>query len=290
MYITSLLTNVLGTGPAAVATEAIPDLDHFRGSFGAKHVIPLWRDAETTQPNITSGLIEYISDAHNETITPERLFAYAYGVLAQPDYVRRFWEELELPPPRLPITENRDLFRRVAEHGARLLYLHTYGERFAGPGDDGTVPQGTARCTKAVPSDKYPTDFSYNQKTHVLHVGDGEFSPVKPEVWNYSVSGLHVVKSWLDYRKLNRAGRKSSPLDKIRPERWEFTEQILELLWVLEATVNLQPEGEYLLEQVCVSELFSSDELPKPTDEERQPPRNAPPRGKQVELLPADAD
>ena len=32
-----------------------------------------------------------------ETITGERLFAYAYGILAQPDYVRRFWDELELP-------------------------------------------------------------------------------------------------------------------------------------------------------------------------------------------------
>ena len=250
----------------------------------------MWRDADATQPNITSGLVKYISDTQNEATTPERLFAYAYGILAQPDYVRRFWEELDLPPPRLPVTKNGDLFHRVANHGARLLYLHTYGDRFAGPGDDGSVQQGIARCTRAVPFDKYPSNFSYNQKTQVLHVGDGEFSPVKPDVWNYSVSGLQIVKSWLDYRKLNRAGRKSSDLDEIRPERWEFTEELLELLWVLEATVSLQPEGAALLEEVCASELFSSDELPKPTDEERQPPRNAPARGTQAELIPADTD
>ena len=289
VYITSLLSEVLGGGPAAMATAEIPDLHHFRGSFGGKGVIPLWRDAEAIQPNITSGLIKYIGDAQNETTTPERLFAYAYGILAQPDYVRRFWEELELPPPRLPITKNGVLFNRVADHGARLLYLHTYGERFAGPVDDGSVPQGTARCARAVPFDKYPSDFFYEQKTQVLHVGDGEFSPVKPQVWNYSVSGLQIVKSWLDYRKLNRAGRKSSDLDEIRPERWEFTEELLELLWVLEATVGLQPEGTALLEEVCASELFSSDELPKPSDEERQPPRNAPVRGTQAKLLPEDA-
>ena len=105
-YITSLLSEVIGGGPASMATAEIPDLHHFRGSFGGKDVIPLWRDAEATQPNITSGLTEYISDAQNETTTPERLFAYAYGLLAQPDYVRRFWEELELPPPRLPITRS----------------------------------------------------------------------------------------------------------------------------------------------------------------------------------------
>ena len=285
VYITSLLTEVLGNGPAAMAAMEIPDLHHFCGR-GAKDVIPLWRDAEATRPNVASGLIEYISEVQNKAITPERLFAYAYGILAQPDYVRRFWEELELPPPRLPITKDGDLFHQVANQGARLLYLHTYGERFARPEDDGSVPQGTARCTKAVPFDEYPTNCVYNQQTHVLYVGGGEFSPVKPEVWGYSVSGLEVVKSWLDYRKLNRKGRKSSTLDKIRPERWDFTEELLELLWVLEATIDLQTEGESLLEEVCASELFSSDELPSPTNEERQPPRNAPTGGSQIGLLP----
>ena len=154
-----------------------------------------------------------------------------------------FWDELEMPPPRLPITKDADLFRRVTEHGARLLYLHTFGERFGGPDDDGTVPQGEARCTKAVSLEQYPADFAYDPTNQVLRVGDGEFSPLSPKVWDYSVSGLQVVKSWLDRRKLTGAGRKSSPLDEIRPERWEFTEELLELLWVLEATLELQPEG-----------------------------------------------
>ena len=213
VYITSLLTEVLGHGPAAVATADIPDLHHFRGSFGGKHVVPLWRNPDAAQPNITEGVLETIGAAYGTVVCAERLFAYAYGVLAQPEYVERFWEELELPPPRLPITKDSVLFQRMADHGARLLYLHTYGARFAGPGDDGSVPQGMARCTKTVPFDKYPADSSYDQQKHTLRVGDGEFAPVTPDVWNYSVSGLQVVKSWLDRRKLNRSGRQSSVLD-----------------------------------------------------------------------------
>ena len=89
-----------------------------------------------------------------------------------------------------------------------------------------------------------------------MRVGDGEFAPVAPEVWNYSVSGLQIVKSWLDYRKLKRSGRRSSPLDDIRPESWNFAEELLELLWVLEATIALQPEGEELLDMVCASRDF----------------------------------
>ena len=177
-----------------------------------------------------------------------------------------------LPPPRLPITKDTSLFLRVAEHGARLLYLHTYGERFRGSRDDGTVPQGDARCTVPVPPDRYPEDSEYDPKARTLRVGEGEFAPVAPEVWDYSVSGLQVVKSWLDYRRLDRAGRRSSPLDDIRPERWDFTEELLELLWVLEHTIALQPEGAALLEEVCASDVFSDIELPRPSEAERKPP------------------
>ena len=234
----------------------------------------MWRDPDATDPNVASGLLEAVGRVHGLTITPERLFAYAYGILAQPAYVEQFWDELEQPPPRLPITKNGDLFQNVAVHGARLLYLHTYGERFASLADDGSVPQGTARCTKAVPVDNYPEGFSYDPETQVLAVGDGEFAPLAPEVWNYSVSGFHVVKSWLDRRKLNRSGRQSSPLDEIRPEQWIFTEELLELLWVVEATLDLQPEGTELLAMVFASDLFSQEEFPKPSNAERQPSRN----------------
>ena len=277
-YMTSLLTAVMGHGPAAVATADIPDLDHFRGSFGGKHIMPLWRDAEATEPNVTDGLLEGISAVHGATISAERLFAYAYGILSQPEYVRRFWDELELPPPRLLITKDSDLFVRVADHGERLLQLHTYR----------SVPQGEVRCTKPVSLDEYPADYHYDLGSKTLRVGDGEFAPVAPEVWSYSVSGLQVVKSWLDYRKLVPSGRKSSPLDEIRPERWTFGEELLELLWLLEATLALEPEGVALLDQVCASPLFSAQELPTPTADERKPPNVAPREGEQLGMVSED--
>ena len=271
IYMTGLLTKVLGTGPSMVATGYIPDLDHFCGR-GAKDVILLWRDSAATNSNVTSGTLETLGQAYGIAVTPERLLAYAYGIQSQPSYVTRFWDELELPPPHLPITKDSELFERVADHGARLIYLHTYGQRFARPEDNGRVPQGEARYKKPVSSDRYPEDSGYDAEKQTLRVGDGEFGPVAPEVWNYSVSGLQIVKSWLDYRKLKRSGRRSSPLDDIRPESWNFAEELLELLWVLEATIALQPEGEQLLDRVCASETFSKSELPTPTDEERRPP------------------
>ena len=267
VYLVGMLVQVLGAGPAAMAADAIPDLHHFRGSFGDKGVIPLWRNAGATEPNVTGGLLALLSEIYGGDVSPERLFAYAYGILAQPAYVERFWDELEQPPPRLPLTKEAALFERAADLGSRLLSLHTYGERYGG-----NVPRGEARCTRGVSLNKYPQGHGYDSVKRSLVVGDGEFAPVSKEVWDYSVSGMQIVKSWLDRRKRERSGKKSSPLDAIGPERWEFTEQLLELLWVLEETVRLQPEGTKLLEDVCAGPLFTAAELPAPSEAERRAP------------------
>ena len=272
VFITSLLTELVGHGPAATACADIPDQHYFRGSFGGKHIIPLWRDAEATEPNVTGGLLTALEAGYGDAVSAPDLFAYAYAVLAQPAYVERFWNQLEQPPPRLPITKDGELFRRAAAHGARLLYLHTYGERFGTPHDNGGIPPGEARCTVAVPHDEYPADFRYDEQTQTLHVGKGEFAPVAPSVWSYSVSGLQVVKSWLDYRKREPSGKKSSPLDEIRPQHWEFGDELLDLLWVLEQTIALQPAGEHLLDEILESDLFTASELPHPQPHERKPP------------------
>jgi hypothetical protein len=272
IYLTSLLTDVLGEGPAAVATGLIPDLHHFRGSFGGAHVIPLWRDAEAKEPNVTIGTLKALARAYGQPVTAADLFAYAYAVLASPDYVRRFWDELTIPGPRLPITKDAALFARTAGLGRRLLWLHTYGERLVPPGEKpGRIPPGQARCLKGTPAapEKYPEKFSYDLAGQQLRVGEGVFGPVRPEVWEFAVSGFQVVQSWLAYRMKKGTGKKSSPLDKIRPERWHFDEELLDLLWVLEGTVDLWPSFAKALNDILAGDLFTASDFPEPRPEER---------------------
>ena len=273
VYMTSLLTKVLSEGPAAAITANVPDANHFCGR-GGKDVIPLYRDALASKPNIAGGVLERIGEAHGTAAaSPEALFAYAYGVLSTPEYVRRFWDELETPPPRLPITKDADLFARVSEHGAALIRLHTRGARFADGGDGRKFSlHGVARCVSAVSPDEYPEGYEYDPRAQTLTVGDGVFAPVSPEAWGYSVSGYRAVKSWLDKRKLKPSGKRSSPLDDILPERWTFTEELLELLWTLEKTIALEPLGAALLAEVCASDTFAAAELPPPSAAERKPP------------------
>jgi hypothetical protein len=276
VYLTSLFSQPLGTGPALTSCAALPDLDHFRGSYGAKAAIPLYRTTDASQANILPGLLHLLSETFGKPVTPKDFLAYVYGLLAQPAFTSHFFEELETRELHVPITKDAALFEMGRTIGAKLLWLHTYGQRFVPSGESpGHIPPGSTKCIKAVPSgpDAYPESFEYDDTTQTLHVGAGKFAPVAPAVYEFEVSGLKVVQSWFAYRMKGGAGRKSSPLDDIGPERWpsQFTTELLELLWVLEATVAGYPEQAKLLEAVAAGECFQADELPYPPKHMRKP-------------------
>ena len=283
VYLTSVFSQPLGIGPALIASALVPDKHHFSGR-GAKDVLPLYRTANASQANILPGLLEMLDVAYQRAVTPEDFLAYVYGVLAQPAFTARFTKELETRALHVPITRDAALFERVRAVGAHLLWLHTYGERFVPKGRPrGQISRGAARCTVAVPGDAdgYPEKFTYSAETGTLHLGDGEFAPVAPDVYTFEVSGLKVVQSWLKYRMKKGAGRRSSSLDKIRPTRWtsQFTTELLELLWVLEATLAAYPEQARLLQEVVAGDCFQADELPEVPEEMRKPPPRALKRG-----------
>ena len=268
--------DVLGRGPAAMVTALPPDYHVFCGR-GGQHIAPLWRDPAATSANITSGLLEALGSRLGHEITPEALFAYCYCVLAANDYVDRFWEELTIPGVRVPLTTRPALFAAVRDHGRRLVWLHTYGERFVPDGGErGVVPEGAATYAVGIPDTAagYPTTFSYSCEDRALHVGAGRYDRVDPAVWDYSISGWPVVSSWLGYRMQKRAGRKSSALDEIRPRRWPDPDgrELLRLLWIIEHTVAVQPELTALLVEVVGGPTIEAAVLPSPTARDRRPP------------------
>ena len=278
IYFSTLTAHPLGSGPALAATSDLPDLCHFRGSFGAKDTIPLYRVADTSKANIMPDLLEKLSTVYGRAVSPEDFAAYLYGVLAQPTFTEKYYDELESKELRVPLTKETELFNRISEIGKRLLWLHTYGANYNPKKlQHGEIPSGKARCILSVPSDEenYPEKFSYDEDTQTINVGKGKFAPVIKEVYEFDVSGLKVVQSWLGYRMKIPKGRKSSPLDYINPTSWttNFTKEFLELLWVLEATLAIYPEQEELFNDVISSDLFCADELPEvPNSMRKEPP------------------
>ncbi len=273
VFLTTLTSTKIGRGPALTVTPYVPDLHHFRGSYGAKDVMPLYRDRSCRVPNITEGLLAAAGDRLGAEVAPEDLLAYVQALAGTAAFTERFEDELSeaAGPVHVPITADAVLFERAVELGRDLLWWHTWGERFA-PDGRTRLPAGRAR--QITPVEGMPEKFSYDPDSQVLTVGTGAFGPVSPEVWSFEVSGLKVLDSWLGYRMKNRKGRKSSPLDDIRPTRWTQTDELLRLLAILEHTRAVTPTAAALLDTILANPLIPATALPQPTPDQRKPPRS----------------
>jgi hypothetical protein len=274
----------IGPGPAAVITSDVPDFHYIRGSAGGKDLLPLYRDAAATEPNVTTGVLDRIAAILGLRVipTPESLLAYSYTVLSTTQFQRRFAEELRTPGVRVPLTRDRELWNRAVDKGTWLLWLHTYAERFRDPaaGRGSRVPP-VAGLGWTVPVSTIPAtahDIGYDADARVVSVGTGRVSGVDPAVWDYSVSGMEVVKKWLGFRTAKGTGNaatKPRPLDRIRPAMWldQWNDDLLDLLRVLTLTVRQVPEQDALADAIYDGRLIKGDELPVPSMEQKKVPK-----------------
>ncbi len=118
--------------------------------------------------------------------------------------------------------------------------------------------------------EKYASDLTEKFSLPVSFNPEDQLKRPVSRIAGYSVSGFEVVKSWLGYWMRNRSEKSSSPLDDIRPESWEFDDELLDLLWVLDHTIDLLPNLAKNLELILASDLFAFADLPQPTDAERK--------------------
>lgn len=276
----------LGRGPAAVVSVGVPDLDHFRGSFGGKDVIPLYRDATGT-PNADPAALGVLSEKLGIKVTVEELFAYIFGVLAGTDYTDRFHEALETPGPRVPVTLDPGLFARMVAHGEKLIWLQTFGGRF---GSDKLPTAGIEWKSEPSRLPEARADIKYDPATEALRVADGVLTGVPEDVWNFEVSGMDVIPKWLGYRMAKPAGRaasSNSPLDHIRPTRWssEWSTELVEIVAAIRETLALVPAGVALLDEIVAGPLIAADELPSVPPALRQPPKTKPGSAADAELF-----
>ncbi len=272
VFLTTLTSTKLGRGPVVTATPYVPDLHHFRGSYGAKDVMPLYRDAAANESNVTPDLLAKLSEELGIEITDKDLLAYVYSLGATPAFGEQFDEELaeRAGPIHVPITADPAIFRRAVTFGRDLLWWHSWGERFA-PSSQTRLPEG--RATEITPVSGMPDSFSYDPDTQRLTVDTGVFGPVSQPAWDFEVSGLQVLRSWLGYRIKKRKGRKSSTLDETRPTRWTQTKELLLLLSIIEHTIELTPQAAELLEEIVKGPLILAADLPTPTPASRRIPK-----------------
>ena len=272
IYLTGLSTQPLSIGPALTVSPDVPDLHHFRGSFGGKDVFPLYRDFEAKLPNLHPRLIAVMEGCFGNKIAIEDMAAYLYGVVAHPYFTSTYHEELLARELRVPITLNFELFERGVNLGRELLYLHTYGERFS---SGQQWPVSKVKSIKAISPRPLPEHYSYDDERQTLVIGDGELGPLSRSVYDYEVSGHKVVQSWISYRLLRSKGKKSSPLDDESSSAWgaDFTSELLRLLNILSRTLEISALQAELLDEIVKDKVLSDGVLGEVPSEWRAAPK-----------------
>jgi predicted helicase len=130
-----------------------------------------------------------------KTFGPEDVFDYMYAVFHSPTYRSRYAEFLKTDFPRLPLTRNRELFRKLCRAGAELVALHLMRKR------------GPEIVDYPIKGDNVVERVHYEPlKPGVypgrVHINETQyFEGVPPEVWDFHVGGYRVVERWLKDRK-----------------------------------------------------------------------------------------
>ncbi|MFF1769113.1 type ISP restriction/modification enzyme [Streptomyces sp. NPDC058249] len=271
IYLSELHSESGRAGPAVGFTALIPDMHHFKGTEGGR-VAPLYRHAELAETNVTPGLLKTLSQIHEVPVTAEDLFAYIAGIAGHSGYTRRFAEHLATRGAHIPLTRDPDLWAEVTEVGRRTVWIHTYGQRFASPlhgrpsGQTPRLPVAEQPvCTVPIGEDGsgIPDSICYDAKTRTVTVGAGSIRPVAPEVWDYRIGGVQVIRKWFGFRKRRPDIEWQTPLNDILPPTWpaRWTIDLLDLINALALLTALEPEQARLLDAVSAGPLITTQDL-----------------------------
>jgi hypothetical protein len=235
-------------------------MHHFNGHHGGR-VFPAYRDSSGETANIAPRLLGFLNQRLGSTISIEDFVAYVAAVTAHPYFTERFYEELSCSPGgvHIPLTSNPVLWREAVAIGERLIWIHTYGERYVDiKGERPFGPPHLAESqtprvmTPIVNSpESWPREIRYEEESRTLWIDSGSIMPVSPKVWNYRVLDMFVVRHWFSYRCESPGRRRRSKLDQIRaPWSAQTTESLLELLNLLDCAVEIEPIQKILLDRV----------------------------------------
>jgi len=144
------------------------------------------------RPNISPKIFSALTKACQNKPTPENIFYYIYAVLYANEYRTKYAEFLRIDFPRVPFTQNFELFRKMGVFGQHLTDLHLLESAELDP------PLAKFQGTGKNSVDK----LKYNQKGSRAYINiDQYFEGVEKAVWEYQIGGYQVCHKWLKDRK-----------------------------------------------------------------------------------------
>ena len=150
----------------------------------------------------------------SENFGPEDVFHYIYAVFHAPAYRERYDQFLRADFPRVPLTDDTDLFRALVRLGAELTAVHLLkspslnGAQFAFPVPGDNIVE-EAHPKYYAPSET-PTGESasiergrvYISKSNRKTGKQGQyFDSISPDTWASRIGGYQPLDKWLKDRK-----------------------------------------------------------------------------------------
>ena len=171
---------------------------------GQSYIFPLWiYEGEgglfgvTKKSNINPELESKIEKLYKKKDLTEAIFYYIYAVLYCPKYREAFAEQLQIDYPKVPFTNDYQLFKIISEIGKSLSDLHLLTShelskpliKFNGKGNNKV------------------TDIDFRESDEQLYINPAQyFTGITKEMWEWEVGKNKPIQRWIKNAKDKELG------------------------------------------------------------------------------------
>jgi predicted helicase len=149
---------------------------------------------ESTE-NFSSEFRAFIDGKYGCHYKPEEIFGYIYAVLYSPSYRKKYAEFLKIDFPRIPFTDKRAIFEKLARLGWELVQVHLLK----------SIPL-MIRVAISKGNDEIKRAYYKAAQQRLYFNEEQYFSPVPEDVWNFSIGGYQVLEKYFKCRKGRKLG------------------------------------------------------------------------------------
>jgi predicted helicase len=185
-------------------SDCISDINYLTSARG-QYVFPIYliQDAQKNNnekgflfnekgktDNFTKEFCQYIITKYNGKYSPELVLGYIYSILHSQTYRNKYFDFLKIDFPRIPFTDNEDLFKELSAIGFELIEHHLLNKSYT----DNICKMGGIGNNDKVEKVEY-------EKGKVWINKERYFEPIPEPIWNFYIGGYQVLDKWLKERK-----------------------------------------------------------------------------------------
>ena len=142
--------------------------------------------------NFADQFLRAVKQSLDTEPAPEEVFYYIYAILYSPTYRHRYEEFLKIDFPRIPLSNDYELFKTLSNLGKELVDLHLLRHPALDETDVGFPEDGSYKVERVY----------YDEEAQRVYINkDQYFDGISKEVWKYRIGAYQVMEKYLKDRK-----------------------------------------------------------------------------------------